>query len=190
MTPLGVTPSLAQPAVSTVANSNGALQRSIVKDIEVTFSTQVTIAAGAFTLTRVGLPNGAPGDNATVVAGFTTQVVNGGTVATLTFSGANTDFGSLQDGTWTLTVDHTKVTATSGGAAMAADFTQTGIKRLFGDSDGNGTVDALDLLRLRTSFGKTSADPGYLAYFDFDGSGTVDALDLLRFRQRFGQVLP
>ena len=178
------------PAVTGVTVNNGAAQRSRVTDVEVTFSTQVTIAAGAFTLTRVGLPNGAPGDNATVVAGFTTQVVNGGTVATLTFSGANTDFGSLQDGTWTLTVDHTKVTATAGGAAMAADYTQTGIKRLFGDSDGNGTVDALDLFRLRTSFGKVSTDPGFLAYFDFDGNGTVDALDLLRFRQRFGTVLP
>ena len=73
---------------------------------------------------------------------------------------------------------------------MAADFSQAGIRRLFGDSDGNGTVDALDLLRLRTTFGKVSTDPGYLAYFDFEGNGTVDALDLLRFRQRFGQVLP
>ena len=51
-------------------------------------------------------------------------------------------------------------------------------------------MDALDLFRLRTSFGKTRADPGFLAYFDFDGSGTVDALDLLRFRLRFGTVLP
>jgi hypothetical protein len=61
---------------------------------------------------------------------------------------------------------------------------------MFGDSDGNRVVDALDLLRFRTSFGLTASDPGFLDYFDFEGNGAVDALDLLRFRQRFGTVLP
>ena len=75
------------------------------------------------------------------------------------------------------------------GGLQGGDST-TGLFRLFGDSDGNGVVDALDLLRLRTSFGKVSTDPGFLAYFDFDGSGAVDAPDLFRFRQAFGTVLP
>jgi hypothetical protein len=173
------------PSVSGVTVNTGAAQRSKVTTLAVTFSTAVPLLPGAFGLKRVGLPGGAAGDNAAVG----TQAVNGVTVATLTFGGANTTAGSLDDGNWTLTVDHTKVQSASGAAPMAADFTQANIKRLFGDGDGSGVVDALDLFRLRTSFGKTGADPGFLAYFDFDGSGTVDALDLFQFRTRFGVTI-
>ena len=44
----------------------------------------------------------------------------GVTIATLTFNGIDTFAGSLIDGRYALTVDHTKVTAN--GTAMAADF--------------------------------------------------------------------
>src|SRR5207248_2887840 len=101
----------AAPQVTGVVVNNGDAQRSRVTTLTVTFDTLVSLAAGAFTLTRVGLPNGAPGDNATVgTITVTTQTVNGVTVATLTFGGANTTAGSLDDGNWTLTIDHTKVT--------------------------------------------------------------------------------
>ena len=79
------------PAVASVTVNGGAAQRSRVTAIAVTFNTRVNLAASAFTLTRVGLPNGVAGDNATVVADFTTRVVNGLTVATLTFGGGNTE---------------------------------------------------------------------------------------------------
>jgi hypothetical protein len=114
-------------------------------------------------------------------------------------TGPATEFGSLADGRYTLTALAGQISANgqaldgNGDGTPGDDYAfggAQGLYRLFGDSDGNGVVDALDLFRLRTSFGKTSADPGFLAYFDFDGSGTVDALDLFRFRQRFGNVLP
>src|SRR5262249_59626735 len=102
------------PSVAGVAVNNGAAQRSMVSTVTVTFNTTVTLAAGAFSLKRVGLPNGGAGDNAvigTITVG--TQTVGGVTVATLTFSGANVTAGSLNDGNWTLTVDHTKIQSTS-----------------------------------------------------------------------------
>jgi hypothetical protein len=173
-------------AVQSVVVNDGSAQRSRVTSLTVTFNTQVTFAcpvAGAFTLTRTS--DGA-GVSVAVTATDTASVVGGRTVVTLSnFTGSATEFGSLADGRYTLTVPSAQVQ----GGLQGGDST-TGLFRLFGDSDGDGAVDALDLLRLRTNFGKTSADPGFLAYFDYDGSGAVDALDLLRFRQRFGTFMP
>lgn len=171
------------PAVQSVVVNGGGAQRSMVNSMEVTFNTAVVLGAKAFTLTRVALPNGVPGDNATIgTIGVSTQVVNGLTVATLTFGGANTDFGSLQDGDWLLTVDRTKVQAVNGGAPMAADYNQPAARRLFGDVDGDHDVDATDFGAFRLAFGSIPN-----AAFDLDGDGDVDATDFGQFRQRFGQ---
>ncbi len=91
------------PTVSSVVVNNGAAQRSLVTTLTVTFDSVVTILPGAFTLPRVGLPDGGAGAGATVGAiAVDAQTVNGATVATLTFSGANVTAGSLDDGNWTL----------------------------------------------------------------------------------------
>ena len=158
--------------------------------LAVTFNTQVTLLPGAFTLQRVGLPNGGAGDNALVgTVNFTTQTVNGVTVATLTFSGANVTAGSLDDGNWTLVIDHTKVASAVGAVAMAADFTQANIKRLFGDGNGDGRIDNADFFLLRSTFGLSSGQAGFLAFFDSDGSGTIDNADFFQFRDRFGWTI-
>ena len=80
-----------------------------------------------------------------------TQVVGGVTVATLTFCGPNSTAGSasLNDGNWTLTVHAAAVT--NGGITDGSDFTQTNIKRLYGDIDGNGVVNAFDFAQFRLS---------------------------------------
>jgi hypothetical protein len=184
------------PAVAGTRVNDGSAQRSRVTSLAVTFSTQVTFATtpgAAFTLTRTS-------DGAAVSFTATASVIGGQTVVTLdSFTGSAAEFGSLADGRYTLTALAGQITANgqaldgNGDGTPGDDYTfgaAQGLFRLFGDSDGNGVVDALDLFRLRTSFGKTSADPGFLAYFDFDGSGAVDALDLFRFRQRFGTALP
>jgi hypothetical protein len=173
------------PTVATVTINNGAAQRSRVADVEVTFNSQVTIAAGAFTITGTDV-NGNPLTNVTV--SFTTQVVNGKTVATLSFTGTDTQFGSLSDGTWTLKVDHTKVT--TDGTAMAADYTQSGIKRLFGDVNGDATVNGLDYANFRAAFGTTLGDANYRDYLDFNADGAINGFDFAQFRARFGTTLP
>jgi hypothetical protein len=178
------------PHVTGVTVNGGAAQRSMVTTLAVTFDTTVTIAAGAFTLTRAGLPNGQPGDGAAVgTVSVTTQTVGGVTVATLSFSGANVTAGSLADGNWTLAVDHTKVLTTAGAVPMAADFTQAGIKRLFGDGNGDGRVDNADFFLLRSTFGLSAGQAGFLAAFDYDGSGLIDNADFFQFRARFGLTI-
>src|SRR5207253_806127 len=95
---------LQQPArVTSVVVNNGAAQRSRVTSVTVTFNTVVTFAgspASAFRLTRTG--PGAPADVTLAVD------LTGGTalqtVARLTFSGSLTEFGSLSDGNYALTV--------------------------------------------------------------------------------------
>lgn len=168
------------PAVQSVTVNDGNAQRSMVTTTSVTFNTEVVLGAGAFTLTRVGLPGGLPGDFATVgTVTVSTQVINGATLATLTFGGANTEFGSLKDGKWALTVDHTKVQAVNGGALMAVDFNQTIGHRLFGDANGDGSVAANDFILFRPSFN------GINDMFDFNGDGFVSASDFVEFRNRF-----
>jgi Hypothetical glycosyl hydrolase family 15/Dockerin type I domain len=175
---------------SGVTVNAGATQRSTLTSLAVTFNSAVTLLPGAFSLTRVGLPGGAAGDNATVgTIAVSTQTVNGVTVATLTFGGAYTTAGSLDDGNWTLTIDHTKVQAATGAAPMTADYTQANVRRLFGDINGDGTVDNLDFFLLKQTFLRSTGDPLFLSGLDYDGSGTVDNADFFQFKSRFGKTI-
>jgi hypothetical protein len=171
----------ARPDVAAVVINRGDVQRSRVTEIAVTFDMVVdaTLLATAFTLTRTS-------DGATVGAiGVTTAVQNGRTVATLTFAGANTEFGSLADGLWTLRVNASRVRG-SNGALMAADYT-AGLHRLFGDSDGDRDVDAADEQRFNAAYGKKIGQAGYVAYFDYDRDGRIGTKDRTQFRQRLGR---
>jgi hypothetical protein len=150
-----------------------------VTSLAVTFSTQVTLGSGAFVLTPQS-------GGASVALGVATALVNGVTVATLTFPGATG--GSLADGNWVLRTVAAEVRSSS-GAAMAADRTDV-FYRLFGDVTGDRAVDALDFFHFRGTFGLATGQSGFRPEFDVDGDGDVDNLDFLNFRQRFGQTLP
>jgi autotransporter-associated beta strand protein len=128
----------------------------------------------------------------------TTNPVNGHTVATLTFSGNQTEYGSLLDGNYQLTIHGDKVRDTVSGTLLDGDGDgQPGgdrvfgnqladaFFRLFGDSDGDRDVDNLDFARFRGSYNKPSSDPAYLRYFDFDADNDVDSADLAAFRLRY-----
>ena len=185
-----VNPTSAPSVVSVVVNGN-QVQRSMVTSIQVTFNDPVdpTALQSAFTLTCNALPNGGAGDGATigVISVATSTNSSGNTVATLTFSGANTEGGSIGDGIWTLNVNHADVV--SGTLQMASDYQQTQIIRLFGDYDGTGVVDSADLGVFGTTFGLTSTSPGFIAAFDHDGNGIIDSTDLGRFGTNFGLTI-
>jgi hypothetical protein len=176
------------PTVPGFAINGGAQQRSRVTTVDVRFSTIVTFAgpvASAFAFTRNG--GGALG-------GFsaTANVVNGVTVVTLNnFTGAETEFGSLADGRFTLTVLAIQVSA--GGVNMASNVTFTdanGLLRYFGDVNGDRTVNGLDLGFFRNAFGTQAGDTNYLSYFDLNADGVINGFDLGQFRTRFGTMLP
>src|SRR5207244_40005 len=145
-----VAPALAQG----LAVNDGSEQRSMVNSLTVTFDGRVTVDAGAFGLSRQdGSPVGL-----TVAA----SLVNGRTVAVLTFAGPDVVGGSLADGRYALTVRADRVhdrwgRELDGDADGSAGGDRVdGFHRLFGDSDGDGDVDWADRDRFRSAF-KTAA---------------------------------
>src|SRR5262245_15764207 len=171
--------------VESVIVNDSSAQRSMVSSITVTFGGAAVLDPGAIELRRQ--------DGTLVNVRLSISLVNGKTVAVLTFAGPEFVGGSLADGSYTLTVRADRVhdrwgreldgdgNGSAGGNRVDAFF------RLFGDSDGDGDVDGQDRDLFRSAFGKPAGEAGYLWYFDFDGDGDVDGLDNGEFNRRFGQ---
>ena len=181
------------PFTFTSQVNDGSAQRSVVKTVTLTFSLPVNLAAGAVTLSRLNTGGSGANDGSSptdLSADVTWSNPSGdGTTWVVSFGAANAAadaFGSLTDGAYTLAVHAARVTG-AGGRAFAADQTLT-FHRLFGDIDGNGTVNNGDYLQFKKSYGLTSASTGYNANFDFDGNGAVNNADYLQFKKRFGLV--
>src|SRR5262245_33467436 len=181
--PLGVA---GNPAtIDSVVINDGSAQRSMVNSLTITFDHIVTFHPGAFELQRQ--------DGSAVGLNVAASVVDGRTIAVLTFTGTDVIGGSLADGSYTLAIrgDHIRDEVgreldgdgdgNGGGDRVVASC------RLFGDSDGDGDVDWLDRDVFRSAFGQSIGDTGYLWYLDFDGDGDVDGLDNGEFSRRFGQ---
>jgi hypothetical protein len=185
------------PKVVNSQINGGAVQRSKVTSLTITFSQIVSLDAGAFSVLMKGAGGGL------VNYSVSTVIVNNRTIATLTFSGTRSEFGSLKDGDYTLTIDATKVHNAAAGTNLDGD--RNGLSggnyqfgaaaadrffRLYGDSDGDRDVDNIDFARFRTTIGMSAPVAGFLAYFDFDGDGDVDNLDFARFRLRMASTMP
>jgi ELWxxDGT repeat protein len=159
------------PQVQSVAVNSGAAQRSMVTHLTVTFSRFVTFAgspAAAFRLTRLG--PGTPGGDVALAVDLSGSTA-AQTVARLTFSGALTQFGSLMDGNYQLTVLAAQVSAAGqqldgdGDGAPGGDYTTTpadSVFRYFGDVNGDRVINGLDFGFFRSAFGTAVGDPGYL----------------------------
>jgi hypothetical protein len=168
--------------VAGVAVNDGSAQRSMVNSLTVTFDSSVTIDPGAFELAR--------SNGSLVGVNLATSVVNGQTVAVLTFAGPDIVGGSLADGSYTLAVRADRVHDLFGreldgdGDGSAGGNRLDAVSRLFGDTDGNGDVDHTDLDRMLTSFGKNSGETDFLWFLDYDGDGDVGGLDMAQFNRR------
>ena len=181
--------------VATAQVNDGTAQRSRVTSLTVRFSDQVTFSGSpdqAFTLTRNG--GGAVSFTATV------SVLNGETVVTLDhFTGAETEFGSLADGRYTLTALASQISA--GGQALDGDNDGVpggnfvfgdaqGLFRLFGDVNGDRTVNGFDFGFFKDAFGTQVGNSYYLSYLDLNGDGVINGFDFGQFKLRFGTSLP
>lgn len=150
-------------AVSSYA-VNGGTQRSMVKNITVTFNAAVPAALTASNFAIAGF---AGTINVAHTAGSTTAVIS--------FSGTGTQNTSLSDGLYTLTV-------TLSGLVTNTTFS---FHRLFGDANADRTLDATDFAGIGTGFGQSVVNSPY----DYDNNGTIDALDLGQFGVRFGKTI-
>lgn len=157
------------PQVRSTQVDIGTAQRSAVRSLTVTFSTPVTLGAGAFTL--AGLPGGAR----LVVA----PSAGDARAFTITFAGAGIVGGSLPDGHYTLVVNAAQVKGASTGQAMAANQSTT-FDRFYGDSNGDGVVDAVDYVAFRQAY-LTGGAAGANAVYDSNGDGLLTPADLNAF---------
>lgn len=165
------------PTVTSFQVNDGAIQRSQVTSLLVTFSDSVTFPNGAnaaFTLERTG-----GGGSGTLVVNATPM----GNSIKLSFAAGSLGLdagGSLLDGLYRLTITAAEVVGT--GGAMSTNSIQS-FHRLYGDADGNRSVDAGDFAAFRSAYGTASS------IFDAEGDGQVDSGDFARFRMRFGLVI-
>ena len=170
---------------------DGTAQRSMVKQILVTFDQTVTIGAGAFIVTQRG---------GGVVTSSEAGVTNaqGQFVVTITFSDASTRNGALNDGYYQLNIDGTKLTragqsldinqdGTGGDSLVIGDDEADNFFALYGDTNGDGLVGVAEFGQFRSAFGKTSSVIGYNILFDFEGDGSIGVSDFGQFRSRFGK---
>jgi hypothetical protein len=171
--------------VQSVMVNDGSVQRSKVNSLTVTFADTVTLDPGAFQLSRQE-------DGGLVGLNVATSVVNGRTVAVLTFTGSDIIGGSLPDGHYTLTIHGDLVRDGLGerldgaGDGVVGSDRSDAFFRLFGDADGNGRVDLADVLSFLRSFGKRAGEAGYLWYFDYNGDGRIGFGDLVQLLDRIG----
>jgi hypothetical protein len=205
--PTGPTVAPPPPTVAAVAVNDGAAQRSEVRSLSVTFSGPVTFAGGAANAAAAFRLNHRSDSNNVDLTAAVSADAQGRTVVTLTFGGAETDavsgrnggLASLADGRYTLTVLSGAVTgsnglALAGGGAngnyvspadtLGGGAGQLHLYRLFGDVNGDGVVDQVDLGQFRRAINASVGSPFYLSFLDADNSGTVDMLDLGQFRTR------
>jgi hypothetical protein len=124
-----------------------------------------------------------------VLAGLRRAVteVNGETQVVLTFTGTGTYGRSLADGNWTLKVFKGRVhRADYRPQVMEAD-SLTGFHRLYGDANGDRTVNDADRLAFEAAYGQT--DVTALATFDLNRDGRINLWDQTRFNLRVGRTV-
>ena len=61
--------------------------------------------------------------------------------------------------------------------------------KLTGDSDGNGTVNNLDIVNIRRLASTTSALPDYQWLYDTDWNGTINNRDIIAFRRNANKAI-
>jgi len=193
------------PAVPGVASSSiddGSAQRSLVRKVTVVFDNPVTtMDANALKLLKYSPDAGgvvAAGDAGTDISTALNTPTSSadGLTWTWTFktdpnTTTNLSFTSLNDGVYSYVLDHTKVHGAAG--TMTADYlgptTATNPKgqfhRLFGDVNGNKTVNNADFALFRNTFLLSNGQPGYNSAFDYDGNNTINNADFAQFRNRF-----
>lgn len=182
----GVMVGVNNPLAPTTQVNGGAVQRSRLTGIQVTFSAPVDAATltglGAVTLTRTSgaagfVQTGATGANGRIIVsppgGMVTSVMLTFDNANGTAASATVESGSLADGRWQLAIPSQSFTST---------LNDPGLRRFFGDLDNSGSVDATDFAAFGGGFGATGSN----SQVDFDNNGLIDATDLAAFGGRFG----
>ena len=164
---------VAPAPVGTLVVDDATGQRSRVRTARLTFSEASVLDASGLVVTNA---LGAP-------VPFTLAAAAGSTVFTLTFAGP-----SLDDGVYTVALAAGALRDTAGNP-LAGGVTAA-FHRLYGDVDGNGTVDIADFNAFAPAFGTAAGQSGYVGVLDYEGDGVIDIGDFNAFAPRFGTSVP
>jgi hypothetical protein len=182
------------PRVDRVIVNQGQSQRSSLHSVRITFDDLVDI----------DLTNGSPfqftpASSNDLIATNDPVVRNEGgqTIVDLTFADGGpygNDAGSLNDGTYQLKIDASRVTSAGawlggvGGSSVDPYISQPVDKffRTYGDVDGSGNVGLNDFALFRGTFGRSAGQDGYLSELDSDGDNIIGLSDFAAFRSNFG----
>ncbi len=187
---------LAVPISVDMVIAEGAVQRSMLTEVELTFNKTVSIESGAFDLIKRGSGGGS--------VDLSSMIDNSGvgSKVTLTFAGQFAESsGSLVDGNYQLTVDGDHIISqgvaadldgngSPGGVLVFGGEEEDAFYRFFGDADQNRLVNIFDLLGFRQTYLLVTGDASFDETFDSNLDGIVNVFDLLRFRQNFLKSLP
>ncbi|GEM_PF-969887 len=168
------------PALPTASINDGAAQRSMVKKLALSFGEKVVLGTGAVTVKK---SDGSDVPDTTLLV---TNPSGDQRNYVLSFSGIGVVGGSLADGIYDLSVAAAGVHDLAGNA-LGGNFSQR-FHRLYGDYDGNKTVNNGDYFWFKQTFNKNTGDTGFLDLCDYDANGTVNNGDYFQFKKRFGVV--
>jgi hypothetical protein len=171
-------------------SAQGVEQMSIIRYLAVTFSTSVFLDPRAnygLNLIKVNGPSGAAKGTHIQVHPFATSTsASGQYTEVFSFSGAGTEYGSLEDGNYELTFNAAAIQGgKQGGPSLNPASYDARFHRLFGDVNGDGRVDAVDLSALRGAYMARANMTNYLSYLDFRGNGVIDAVVYSEFLRRY-----
>ena len=170
----------ASPMAQTLTINEGAVQRSSVGSLTYEFSSPVILAPGAFSLVRRS-------DGLVVQTTFA-----GGSAASSTyvlrFAGSVLEGSSLPDGVYDLVV-HASAVRNAANEPLGGSDRKYTFHRLFGDHDGNRSVDNWDYFQFSRGYRTSTGNAAFNGAFDANSDGVIDSLDYGQFTARYGVSL-
>jgi hypothetical protein len=168
------------PTLATSVNG-GAAQRSMVTSVTLAFSHAVTLGSGAVTISLH--PSSVNGSTAGALPTLSWSSSDGGVTWIVTFSGNGVVAGSIANGMYDLTVNAAQI-QDSALQTISANVT-TSFLRLFGDINGDGTVNLGDYRAFQATFLSSVGQTAYVAAFDSNGDDTINLDDYRAFQADF-----
>lgn len=185
------------PVVQLTQVDDGSAQRSLLRTFTLKFDHPVALVPGAFSLVRLNTGGSGANDNSAptdLSAGLAwSNPSSDGETWIVSFAGeSDAQAGSLSDGIYTLTLHAALVHDIAQNQLVGGDQSFT-FHRLFGDIDGNKTVNNLDYLKFRKAYGSLKTNPAtmlsYNPNFDYDNNGIINNLDYLHLKANYGKSL-
>jgi len=156
----------------------GALQRSMVTQLRVTFDDAVYGGASNVSMVLTDRITGVR-----VPAG--SAVLTGDGTNSWVWTFPTLPGGSLGDGIYLMELDGERLTDAAGNPVFLGAGTTATFHRLFGDVDGDRDVDFLDTFHFQRALNTSSGQSGFDSRFDADSNGVISGFDQAAFQKNY-----